>query len=116
VSSSAAIAFARVQGVRADQIAEGALMAATMENGGRLCLGRFQGALFAVKDSCPHNEYPLSEGTLYPDGKLECCWHGATFDCRSGKVLQGPAEVGLVRYEVMEKDGAVFARRLVTEN
>ena len=112
MSSSAPVepAFSRVAGVRAEDVAEGALKAAAMENGGRLCLGRFQGALFAVKDSCPHREYPLSEGTLYADGKLECCWHGATFDCRSGEVLGGPAEAPLVRYEVMEKDGASEAR------
>lgn len=85
-----------------------------MENGGRLCLGRHAGALFAVKDSCPHSEYPLSEGTLYADGKLECCWHGATFDCRSGAVLKGPAEYPLVRYEIEERGGVIWAR-LVAE-
>ena len=84
-----------------------------MESGGRLCLGRHAGVLFAVKDSCPHNEYPLSEGTLYPDGKLECCWHGATFDCRSGAVLRGPAEDPLVRYEIEDRGGVIWARRVV---
>jgi 3-phenylpropionate/trans-cinnamate dioxygenase ferredoxin subunit len=107
------VSFSRLAGLRAEDVAEGTLKAATMENGGRLCVGRFQGALFAVKDSCPHREYPLSEGTLYADGKLECCWHGASFDCRTGALLGGPAEVGLVMYEIEEKDGAVFARRLM---
>jgi nitrite reductase/ring-hydroxylating ferredoxin subunit len=106
------VSFSRVAGLKPGDVAEGALTTATMENGGKLCVGRFQGSLFAVKDSCPHREYPLSEGTLMSDGRLECCWHGATFDCRTGAVLGGPAESPLVRYEIEERDGAVFARRM----
>lgn len=112
-STAPATAFARVVGLKAEHVAEGALVAATTENGGRLCLGRSGGVLFAVKDSCPHREYPLSDGTLYAEGKLECCWHGATFDCWTGRVLGGPAETGLVRFELEERDGDLFARRIV---
>ena len=34
----------------------------------------------------------LSDGTLRTDGSVECAWHGARFDCRTGKVCRGPAE------------------------
>ncbi len=103
--------FARVGGVRADAVAEGTLLGVTLASGARLCVGRHNGTLFAVKDSCPHNEYPLSEGTLYPTGEIECCWHGARFDCVSGAVLRGPAEDALVRFEAEERDGAIWVRR-----
>lgn len=106
-----AAAFARVEGVRAESVAEGALVGVTLASGARLCVGRHEGVLFAVKDSCPHNEYPLSEGTLYPTGELECCWHGARFDCRSGAVLRGPAEDSLVKYETEEREGSIWVRR-----
>lgn len=103
--------FAPLPGLRGDDVADGALVQARHPNGTALCVGRHQGTLFAVKDHCPHAEFPLSEGTLYASGELECCWHGARFDCRSGTVLRGPAEDDLVRYEVEEREGLVFVRR-----
>lgn len=109
--SAAADGFVRLDGIAAPEVQPGALRTATLPNGTRLCLGRHEGALFAVKDECPHAEFPLSEGTLYASGELECCWHGARFDCRSGAVLRGPAEDPLVRFEVEERDGAIWARR-----
>lgn len=86
-------------------------MQAQHANGTALCLGRHDGVVFAVKDSCPHSEFPLSEGSLYANGELECSWHGARFDCRNGKVLRGPAEEDLVRYEVEEREGTIWVRR-----
>lgn len=103
--------FAPLTGVRADDVADGRLSTGTLPNGTRLCVGRHRGALFAVKDECTHAEYPLSEGSLYANGELECCWHGARFDCRTGAVLRGPAEEPLVRFEVEERDGALWVRR-----
>ena len=109
--SAATEGAVRVDGLRPDAVAEGTLVGVTLSNGARLCFGRHAGALFAVKDSCPHNEYPLSEGTLYANGELECCWHGAKFSCVTGEVLRGPAEDPLVRYHVEEREGAMWVRR-----
>lgn len=109
--TAAADGFVRVDGVAAADLAAGALVQAALPNGTRLCIGRHEGALFAVKDECPHAEFPLSEGSLYPSGELECCWHGARFDCRTGAVLRGPADLPLVRYDIEERDGAVWVRR-----
>ena len=87
------------------------LYKATMPNGNALCVGRHADSFFAMKDYCPHREYPLSEGTLYPNGEIECSWHGARFACDSGKVLCGPAESDLVRFDVIEVSGALYVRR-----
>ena len=103
--------FVRVEGLAPAKVAEGELMPAKLPNGTALCVGRFNGTLFAAKDSCPHSEFPLSEGTLYPDGQLECAWHGARFDCRTGAALRGPAEDPLVRFEVEEREGAIWVKR-----
>ena len=110
-ASPASERFARVSGLSAADVAPGSLMQAQHPNGTSLCVGRHENALFVVKDSCPHAEFPLSEGTLYANGELECCWHGARFDCGTGAVLRGPAEDPLVRYEVEERDGAIWVRR-----
>jgi nitrite reductase/ring-hydroxylating ferredoxin subunit len=103
--------FAPLAGVRAAELANGQLRTGTLPNGTRLCVGRHRDALFAVKDECTHAEFPLSEGSLYANGELECCWHGARFDCRTGAVLRGPAEEPLVRYEVEEREGVLWVRR-----
>lgn len=90
---------------------DGQIARATLPNGTALVVGRHAGTWFAHKDYCPHAEFPLSEGTLYANGELECCWHGARFNCLTGAVLGGPTEMGLVTFEVVERDGALYARR-----
>lgn len=103
--------FAQLAGPTVSLVEEGTLHPAKLPNGTLLCVGRFDGALFAVKDHCPHSEFPLSEGSLLPNGELECGWHGARFDCRSGAVRRGPAEDALVTYEIEARGDALFARR-----
>lgn len=98
-------------GIRANDVQPLQVYRATMPNGTALCVGVHEGQFFAVKDYCPHAEFPLSEGTLYANGELECCWHGARFACLSGKVLSGPTEQDLVRFEVFAVNGDLFVRR-----
>jgi nitrite reductase/ring-hydroxylating ferredoxin subunit len=45
--------------------------------------------LFAIANRCPHEGYPLSEGTLGPDCVLTCNWHNWKFDLPSGAALVG---------------------------
>lgn len=101
----------QLEGISTAAIQEGQLYQAALPNGTKLCVGIHGGTFFAVKDSCPHAEFPLSEGTLYPTGELECCWHGARFNCLTGQMLQGPAFDDLVRYDVSEVDGALWVKR-----
>src|SRR5271156_3500604 len=48
-----------------------------------------EGRLFAIANRCPHEGYPLSEGTLGPGCVLTCNWHNWKFDLASGKTLVG---------------------------
>lgn len=57
------------------------------------------GQYYAINDTCTHEEYPLSEGSL--DGyAIECVKHGACFDIRTGAVLAPPAFIDVKTYEV----------------
>ena len=101
---------AEFERVTDDSLAAGELRAAHLSDGTPLCLGNADGQLFAVRDECPHSAFPLSNGTLLLGARLECGWHGAQFDCRTGAVLEGPADDPLVRYEVRATDGSIFVR------
>ncbi len=89
-------------------LASGELRAERLSDGTPICVGNADGQLFAVRNECPHSAFPLSSGTLLPGARLECGWHGAQFDCRTGAVLEGPADDPLIRYDVHVADGGVF--------
>jgi 3-phenylpropionate/trans-cinnamate dioxygenase ferredoxin subunit len=96
--------------VSADDLAPGELRAVLLADGTKICLGNARGELFAVRDRCPHAEFPLSDGEL--DGKeLICAWHGARFDCTNGDVLRGPADEPLALYPLRVNDGAIWVRK-----
>ena len=65
--------------------------ASTLADGTPVCLYNDRGTIGAVGDVCTHAEFPMSDGMLHADGTLECAWHGARFDCRTGAVRRGPA-------------------------
>ncbi len=50
------------------------------------------GALYAVDNRCPHEGYPLSQGSL-SGCTLTCCWHNFKFDLRDGACLKGDEDV-----------------------
>ena len=60
--------------------------------GRRICLARTEdGEVFAVDDTCTHEDESLSEGWL--DGAcIECPAHNSIFDLRTGEPLTLPAE------------------------
>ena len=79
---------------------EGALLGVRRANGEDVCLFNYRGSIGAVSNECTHAEFLMSDGTLRNDGTLECVWHGARFDCRTGRVCRGPADVPLPVYPV----------------
>jgi 3-phenylpropionate/trans-cinnamate dioxygenase ferredoxin subunit len=84
------------------------LLGVTLADGTPVCLVRHEGAVHALHDRCPHAEFSLSSGELLPDGTVQCLWHGARFDCRTGAVRQGPATDDVVTYEVRVEDERIF--------
>jgi nitrite reductase/ring-hydroxylating ferredoxin subunit len=64
------------------------------------------GQIFACNNRCPHEGYPLSEGTVGPGCTLTCNWHNWKFDLASGETLVGGDR--LRRYPVEERDGHIW--------
>jgi 3-phenylpropionate/trans-cinnamate dioxygenase ferredoxin subunit len=98
---------------RLSEIAAGIPLGVTLPDGTRVCLLRDGERVNAGADRCPHRDFPLSGGDVVSPCVLECPWHGARFDVRTGHVLQGPATDGLPTYSVRIAGDEVFvgARR-----
>src|SRR5579863_576578 len=64
------------------------------------------GRLFAIANRCPHEGYPLSEGTIGPACVLTCNWHNWKFDLATGEALVGRDPVRT--YTLAERDGEIF--------
>ena len=63
-------------------------------------------AIFAVHDSCPHKQGPLSQGIVYGH-KVACPLHNWSFDLESGKA-QAPDEGSVACYPTKVENGNVF--------
>ena len=62
---------------------------------------------FAIEDTCTHAKASLSAGKM--DGyKIECAWHGATFDIRTGQVLVLPAAIPVKTFKVWTEDDEIW--------
>ncbi|MBZ4319191.1 Rieske (2Fe-2S) protein [Streptomyces huiliensis] len=56
---------------------------------GKGCVVRLGDRVVRVPARCPHRGAPLAAG-LVTGVFLECPWHGATFDLRTGRRVRGP--------------------------
>ncbi len=64
------------------------------------------GRLLACNNRCPHEGYPLSEGTLGASCTLTCNWHNWKFDLASGETLVGGDR--LRQYPIEDRDGRLW--------
>ncbi|HEU4566259.1 MAG TPA: non-heme iron oxygenase ferredoxin subunit [Gemmatimonadaceae bacterium] len=89
-------------------LAPGQLLGVVKSDGERVCLVNLDGEILAVSDVCTHQDFPMSEGCIVK-GQIECAWHGARFDCHTGRATHPPADDPLPRYAVrVEDDGRIF--------
>jgi 3-phenylpropionate/trans-cinnamate dioxygenase ferredoxin subunit len=91
-----------------NDIPDDGVLAVVRSDGRQVCLIRTQGQVSAVANTCTHQEFEMSLGDVLPDGTIQCAWHGARFDCRTGEVKQGPALFPLPTYEVRVEGSAVL--------
>ncbi|KAF2868729.1 rubredoxin-NAD(+) reductase [Massariosphaeria phaeospora] len=78
--------------------------------GGKVLLLKVQDEVHATSANCTHYGAPLKNGVLTPDGRITCPWHGACFKVSTGDVEDAPALDSISKYQVFERDGAVFVK------
>ena len=71
-------------------------------------LGETIHALHAV---CAHAGGPLAEGTVTPDGCLECPWHQSRFRLADGALRHGPSVYDQPAYEIRATEGGGYEVR-----
>ncbi len=85
-------------------------MKTVVVRGKKVAIANVDGQVFAIADTCSHEECSLgSEG--YLDGNVIICGcHGAQFDAASGKVLSLPATVDVASYQVKIDNGRIWVK------
>ncbi len=78
-------------------------------SGEPIAICRVAGNFYAFKDECTHQALPLSGGDLNGDS-ITCCYHGAEFNVKTGKVLCPPASEPLETYEVKVEGEDIFVK------
>src|SRR5688572_22252311 len=98
------------------------------EEHGTLAVGMAGGQPFAVSNLCRHQFAKLGQGQIR-EGCLECPWHRARYDVRTGRMVSGPkgrifgfppysrtvqaaanATAKLRRFDVELRDGVIWLR------
>jgi len=82
------------------ELMEGTVLQRVRSGGDAVCLVRHNGEISALSDICTHQHFSMSLGDLLKDGTLQCAWHGARYDCRTGEVKQVPATSPLPVFQV----------------
>jgi nitrite reductase/ring-hydroxylating ferredoxin subunit len=87
------------------QIPENGVIGVQVE-GKSLALVNLHGEIYALEDSCPHEQAPLSDGQIVGE-EIECPWHSSHFDIRTGRVTMDPAVTDVATYKVRVVGDAV---------
>ena len=64
-----------------------------------IALFNVEGTFYAIDNTCTHRGGPLGEGALSGD-TVECPWHGAHFNVKTGAVTAPPAGAGVRSFPV----------------
>ena len=72
-----------------------------------IAVANLDGALYAFDDACSHAGGPLGDNRIKDGCFVECPWHNAVFDVRTGQPVTGPARKPLSLYPVEVLDGVI---------
>lgn len=83
---------------KASHISDEMPLCVTIE-GRQIALFRLGDRIYAIDDACTHEGGPLTDGFIEGE-EVECPWHGARFNIRTGAPCCPPGEQALKTYNV----------------
>lgn len=100
--------MATIKVCKVDELAPGSARRVSAEPE-PIALFRLEDGFYATSDTCTHAQSSLAAGEVdLEECSVECPYHGAIFDIRSGRVMGLPATRPVRTYEVKVIDGEVF--------
>ena len=75
----------------------------------RVAVFNVDGKFYAIKDACPHAEYPLEKGTLRGE-VVACSSHNWQFNVRTGECLRGNPGSTIRTFEVEVRGDEVWVK------
>ncbi|RNJ76611.1 MAG: non-heme iron oxygenase ferredoxin subunit [Nitrosopumilus sp. D6] len=99
--------MARILAGKISDITPGKMTKITAD-GKEILVANIDGSYHAIDDTCTHSGASLSEGSL--EGcTVKCGWHGAEFDCKTGKMSKFPAKIrDLTQYSTIIESDSIF--------
>lgn len=76
-------------------------------DGRDIALFNVEGRFFAIDNICTHSGGPLGEGDLIGE-TVECPWHGAQFNVKTGAMTGPPAPADVQSFPVKIEGSDVF--------
>ena len=84
-----------------EELPLGGLLGVELPDGLKICLARtLDDEVYAIVDRCSHRDFPMSNGSLHGGETIECAWHGARFDLKTGRALRLPAIKAVQTFDV----------------
>ena len=90
-----------------ESLKEGDVVPARL-NGHLLALYLVDGQPYCTDDVCTHEDNLLSDGGFVDGDEVECAWHGARYNLKTGEVTRLPASFPIRTYPVEVRDGMVY--------
>ena len=101
--------MAFVRAAALDEVPKRGLVGLEVEGESIVLIATGDGGYYALKDQCSHEDYPLSDGELMGDNeRVECIYHGAKFDVKTGRAVALPAIRPVASYDVKVEGGDIL--------
>lgn len=96
-----------IQVAKSEQIKERLAISVTVDSK-PIAIYRYEGQLYALRDSCPHQNAPISDGYV-DEGFAVCPHHGWKFKLENGCFSHNDL-IKIPTYDVREKNGFIFIK------
>lgn len=93
-----------------DQVPVGTSLGVELPDGFKICIANSDGEVYAIADRCTHADFPMHNGTVHGGATIECAWHGARYDMRSGRSIRLPAIKPIKTFEVKVDGNDILVR------